>query len=168
VARPSLWDYAVGFYARPGVSQVCLQLQDRHRVDVNMLMLAAWAGDVLGAGLSAADVRQLQEVGAVWQREVVGPIRRLRRRMKKAAGATSGLELAGILESVKALELRAERLELEQLEALATARFAEAGHSPAARIAVENAGTVLRCDGVPARLVSEALEVFRQALERRA
>jgi uncharacterized protein (TIGR02444 family) len=166
VAEPSLWNFSVAFYALPGVSQSCLRLQDRYRIDVNQLMFAAWAGHVLGAQLSAAHVRELQEIGEFWQREVIEPVRLLRRRMKKTASTTSRSELMEVVQSMKEVELGAEKLELEQLERYASTRFSEGGvlHEP--RNAIHNLEAVLRGGGVPRDAVQEALQAFRGALQR--
>ena len=41
------WEYSVQQYARPGVADTCLVLQDEHTLDVNMLLYAAWLSSVL-------------------------------------------------------------------------------------------------------------------------
>ena len=40
-ATDRLWDFAVTAYGKPDVSHFCLQAQDLHGFDVNMLLYAA-------------------------------------------------------------------------------------------------------------------------------
>ena len=45
------WDFSVALYSKPGVGAACLGLQDRHEIDVNILMFCLWMG---AAGYPAA------------------------------------------------------------------------------------------------------------------
>ena len=38
------WQFSGAVYAHPGVAEACLDLQDRHGLDVNLLLFCAWAG----------------------------------------------------------------------------------------------------------------------------
>ena len=78
----AFWRFSLDFYQRPGVAAACLALQDRHRVDVNLLLLAIWLGTV-GHRLDPAAGRYLGRLGAHWQRPLVTPLRRVRRRLKQ-------------------------------------------------------------------------------------
>lgn len=119
------WDYAVELYRRPGVEQACLDLQARHGLDVNIVLLCCWLGargsapaeDALG-GIAAAAAR--------WHTGFILPLRAIRRRVKAALAqrrpgsiAARWPELtAGLRERVLALELDGERLEQLLLAAL--------------------------------------------------
>jgi uncharacterized protein (TIGR02444 family) len=37
------WEWALDAYARPGVAEACLELQDVHGQNVPLLLWAAWA-----------------------------------------------------------------------------------------------------------------------------
>jgi uncharacterized protein (TIGR02444 family) len=78
----AFWRFSLDFYQRPDVATACLALQDRHRVDVNLLLLAIWLGTV-GHRLDPAAGRHLSRLGAHWQRPLVTPLRRVRRRLKQ-------------------------------------------------------------------------------------
>src|SRR6516225_4179160 len=39
-----LWRFSLAFYARPGVSEALIALQDRARCDVNLMLFALWLG----------------------------------------------------------------------------------------------------------------------------
>ncbi|HVZ44104.1 MAG TPA: TIGR02444 family protein [Ramlibacter sp.] len=161
--RTSLWDFAVWLYSQPGVAATSLDLQERHRVDVNLLMFAAWVGGALGARLTAADVVRAQEVSAIWQQQWVVPIRALRRQLKAAPTKSADPGFADILESMKALELQAERLEIEQLQSVA-AQIMRQGSDPAGASPVtDNLLAIMRAQAVPDAAATAAAEVIRQA-----
>ncbi|WP_394560265.1 TIGR02444 family protein [Aquipseudomonas alcaligenes] len=110
-----LWSFALSCYARPGVEQACLHLQDGG-ADVCLLLCALW----LERRRIACDEKrlaQLQAVAAHWQQQVVGPLRELRRSWKNDSAVDAGL--ARLRERIKALELDAERELLERLEEVA-------------------------------------------------
>jgi uncharacterized protein (TIGR02444 family) len=161
---PSLWDFALSFYACPGVSDACLRLQDEHGIDINMLMFAAWAGQVRGVSLSEDDASQVIGASRPWQEQVVAPVRDLRRRLKKVDGLAGDAHLAGMLDAVKALELQGERAELEKTEALASRLFTGRPCVRGASIATDNIARTLLASGVPDSAVRGALPVFIGAL----
>ncbi|MGE8295294.1 MAG: TIGR02444 family protein [Pseudomonas sp.] len=117
-----LWNFALERYARAGVEQACLQLQEAGS-DVCLLLTGAW---LQGRGVRCLDQRlcALRNVAGPWQREVISPLRQTRRDWRAAAGQDT--ELAALREQVKKLELQAERVLFERLQALAEGWPAEA------------------------------------------
>jgi len=108
----TLWAAMVRRYTEtPGLMATCLALQDRHGVDV-VLALFLWLADAAGLSPTAAEAAALQDAVQPWRQNVVLPLRGVRNWQK--AHATAEAELAH-RESVKALELQAERLELDLL-----------------------------------------------------
>ncbi|WP_431855029.1 TIGR02444 family protein [Azospirillum sp.] len=105
----SLWRFSLAVYGRPGVDAACIDLQDRLGADVNLLLLALWAGAVCGTPLSAADLERLASEAAAWHRPVVAPLRGVRRHLKGIEGAEA------LRQAVKAAELESERLEQMRL-----------------------------------------------------
>jgi uncharacterized protein (TIGR02444 family) len=109
-----LWNFAVRLYARPGVEDACLQLQEAGG-DVCLLLAGAWL-QRRGVPCREPYLEALQALAEPWQREVVAPLRQLRRDWRKAA--TADAELATLRERIKQLELEAERLLLQRIETL--------------------------------------------------
>ena len=109
----SLWDWAGEAYARPGVEDLCLALQDDHDQCVPFLLWSLWmaAG---GRPIDRATATACAELARAWQDAAVAPLRRLRRDLK--AKAASQRVQARVREGVKALELEAERMLLQMLE----------------------------------------------------
>ena len=120
------WDFSLAVYGRAGVGEACVALQDRYGLDVNLLLLCCWAA-TRGSGLDAAELSRLVAAVAGWQREVVRPLRGVRRWLKTQSADAAGP--AGALRAaVKARELEAERIEQFLLfEALGTAGEGRAG-----------------------------------------
>lgn len=112
----SLWDFAVALYAHPQVAGWCLRLQDEQGADICLLLTALW---LERRGVTATPQRsaRLQQLATPWQREVTAPLRQLRGAWKAAAGSDD--DLAGLRGQLASLELQAERLLLERLQALA-------------------------------------------------
>lgn len=109
------WDFSLAVYGRPGVPALCLSLQDRRGVDVNVLLFAAWAGLECGVRLSEAELARIDSAVSGWREEVVRPLRALRRRAKDEDDA--------FYRRMKAAELEAERVQQDRL-------FVAAGFMP--------------------------------------
>jgi len=89
------WDFSLAVYNRPGVAEACLALQDRRGLDVNLLLACCWAG-AAGRRLEAQDISGLRGAVDEWQREVVAPLRAVRRRLNGPGDAAGG-ETAALL-----------------------------------------------------------------------
>ncbi|MGE5534277.1 MAG: TIGR02444 family protein [Acidobacteriota bacterium] len=76
------WTFSLAVYGAPGVAAECLALQDRHELDVNLLLLAAYAGAVNGIGINVDDVSAAFETIAQWHNDVVRSLREARRALK--------------------------------------------------------------------------------------
>ncbi|CAM3616958.1 hypothetical protein CCOS865_00317 [Pseudomonas reidholzensis] len=107
-----LWNHALALYAKPGVEDACLALQQRGG-DVCLLLCATWL-QARRVAPSAERITALREVAEPWQRHVVTPLRSLRQQWRTAAHDDA--PLAALREQVKGLELQAERTLLERLQ----------------------------------------------------
>jgi uncharacterized protein (TIGR02444 family) len=111
------WDYSVALYRHPGVEAACLELQRRHGLDVNLVLLCCWQAR-RGVALDRALLARVGDVVASWQTEVVRPLRTLRRQLKaRLADPEPGsvVELwpglaSAIREQALALEIEGEHL----------------------------------------------------------
>jgi uncharacterized protein (TIGR02444 family) len=75
------WDYSIELYRHPEVEAACLELQERHGLDVNLVLLCCWQAR-RGVALDRAALARAEAVVASWQSEVVRSLRTLRRRLK--------------------------------------------------------------------------------------
>ena len=118
------WDYSLELYRRPGVEEACLELQRRHGLDVNLLLLCCWLG-ARGIALDRAALARAELAVRAWQVEVVRPLRAVRRRVKAKLGDPDSMSVhEGWPDLAQALRRRVLGLEIdaERLEQLALAR----------------------------------------------
>src|SRR4051812_1442286 len=111
----ALWRFALAVYQKPGVSDACLLLQDLHGCNVPLLLFAAWAGAERGIALTADEVAAANKAVAAWHGEVVEPLRAVRRRLKHGPLPAPDKATAKLRARLQAIEIDAERIELETL-----------------------------------------------------
>lgn len=110
----SLWDWSVRAYARPGVQDICLSLQDDDGQSVCLLLWAAWRGPVDEETLEAA-----VDTAHSWHRTAIEPVRAVRRTLKKPVPDMDDARRLALREEIKRVELSAERGLLDELEGVA-------------------------------------------------
>lgn len=120
----SCWDFVVKLYARPGISQACLELQDRLGVDVSFLLTVLFYAKHRNIDLSVEEIASLDRSISAWRDEVIVPLRRLRRHVKASNLLKSST--GEFYQRIKADELLAEQLEIgtlaQQLEQMQVQR----------------------------------------------
>ena len=109
------WSFAVELYARPAVSQACLALQDRLGGDVCLLLFALFIAREHQIGLADSDFASLDEAVADWRREVIEPLRSVRRRLKLTAHPAPSPHANAVRQHIQRAELAAEQIELAML-----------------------------------------------------
>ena len=114
---PDFWSFSLDFYGRPGVAGACLELQDRHGLDVNLVLYCCWRGDVL----SEAQIQAAIGLTAPWRAAAVQPLRALRRRLKAGFPPFPEAGVLALRKRIADAELEAERLQQLALDALARA-----------------------------------------------
>jgi uncharacterized protein (TIGR02444 family) len=105
VAGEALWRFSLALYARPGVAEALIALQDRAGCDVNLVLFALWLGAARGHRVDPAELAAAGTAAAPIGRDIVGPVRQLRRRLKTAPAT----DLQDLRRRLLALELAAER-----------------------------------------------------------
>jgi uncharacterized protein (TIGR02444 family) len=138
-----LWDYALELYGSEGVEAACLELQERHGLDVNLLLLCCWLAE-RGIAADEAALRQIVEMTDVWQEEVVRPLRAVRSRLKARLSAPQPESItahwpelaAALRQRALALEIDGERLEQLRLAELVAGLAPSA--TPGVALAVAN------------------------------
>ena len=110
----ALWEWTLEAYGRPGVAEATLDLQDQHGQNTSLLLWAVWA-----EGPDAMVLARGVAVARSWDAIILSPIRKVRRDLKPAFPGVDDGAREGLREDVKAAELRAERVLMETLEALA-------------------------------------------------
>ena len=107
----AIWDWVLEAYGRPGVPAATLVLQDAHGQNTSYLLWAVHA--------AAEDwdlLARAAEVARQWDRTALVPLREVRRGLKLALPPFADRAREDLRDSVKGLELAAERLLMETLD----------------------------------------------------
>lgn len=111
------WDWALSAYARPGVAQACLDLQDEHGQCTPYLLWAAWSAQN-GHGVNDTILAKGAVLAQQWEPAFITPVRAVRRALKPPFDGVSDDLREALREQVKAVELAAEQTLMLSLEAL--------------------------------------------------
>lgn len=146
-ASSRFWGFSLDRYGRPGAAAICLAMQDRGGVDVNLLLFCLWRGQE-GSALSAEEIAALDGAGAgEWRDTVIRPLRLARRAMKAPPAAFDPVETERLRATLKRVEIESERLQQRALtdaaKAIGLLARADSAALPAAAIARANAAAYL-------------------------
>ena len=109
------WAFALDIYARPGVADACLKLQNEAGVDVTMLLMIAFAAVRHRIFLTPYEIRALDEACRPWREQIVRPLRVIRSGLKSGPLPAPNSETEQFRSTIKAAELAAERLQNQLL-----------------------------------------------------
>ncbi|MEE9251196.1 MAG: TIGR02444 family protein, partial [Alphaproteobacteria bacterium] len=84
--RDPCWDFALAVYRREGVEEACLALQERHGIDVNVLLFCCWLGQSGRGALSGDEMARTLAAVKQWHGAVVGGLRAVRGVLKGGLG----------------------------------------------------------------------------------
>ena len=129
----ALWRFSVAFYARPGVAEALIALQDRAGCDVNLMLFALWLAFSGRGRLTKEELATALRIARPIRVDIVEPLRALRRRLKPY----SDEDVQRLRDGIKATELAAEKV--IQMRLCRTARPKNGGADPAARAAAARA-----------------------------
>ena len=76
------WDFSLRVYMSPGVGAACVELQEAHQLDVNILLFCCWVGASGRGAMTRDDMAAATGAVARWHEEVVRPLRAVRTGMK--------------------------------------------------------------------------------------
>jgi uncharacterized protein (TIGR02444 family) len=106
----AFWTFSLRFYQLPGVAESCIELQDRHGADVNLVLFALWAA-ASGHQLDAEAIAAADRAARQWRETVTQPLRAARRALKTRPDRFDESDLTALRQQVMAAELEAERLQ---------------------------------------------------------
>jgi uncharacterized protein (TIGR02444 family) len=109
------WAFALAIYAKPGVAEACLTLQDEAGVDVMLLLATAFAAVKHRLLLTPDEIRALDEACRLWREQIVWRLRTIRIELKTGPQPAPSSATESFRSQVKALELVAEKLENQLL-----------------------------------------------------
>lgn len=109
------WAFALDIYARPGVADACLKLQNEAGVDVMMFLMIVYAAVRHRIFLTPSEIRELDEACRPWREQIVRPLRVIRSGLKTGPLPAPNSETEQFRSTIKAAELAAERLQNQLL-----------------------------------------------------
>ena len=113
--RENLWSFALFIYKKEGVASACLNLQNKCQMDIPMMLAVIFACR-RGKFISDKSILELQHLASQWQCEVVKPLRQIRTLLKTGPLPAPNKQTNKLRESVKALELTAEKIQIENYQ----------------------------------------------------
>ncbi len=118
------WDYSVEIYAKPGIADNLLSLQNDHGADVNMLLFCCWTGITRGV-FTDQSFNKANDFSHSWCEHAVSPLRQVRAWMKHSGCESDSVDsdwCMSLREKVKSVELQAEKLQQYALESIIAAQ----------------------------------------------
>ncbi len=110
-----LWKFAVALYGDDDVKAACLRIQARYGLSISLLLGAIWIG-VNGHGrLGATEWETTARRAMEWHRDVIEPIRALRRQLRLQPPAGVEAQTHELRHQLVEAELGAERIEMRLL-----------------------------------------------------
>lgn len=119
----ALWDFSLELYAREGVPDICLGLQDAIGLDVNIAFFCLWWSHSDSAVLDQNAFDSIIAEAVRWNRDVVLPIRGARRAAKVTAPDLSANERNVLYKTILGIEIEAEHAEQIMLARAAEGRM---------------------------------------------
>lgn len=116
----SFWNFSNQLYAREGVADACLALQEQFHLDVNLVLFCFWSAHC-HASVSDEEWQQILEFSTQWNSHVVQPLRNVRIWMKTGAenqAKNKGIQIETLRNRIKLDELAAEKIQQERIEDL--------------------------------------------------
>jgi len=156
------WRFSLQLYRQDGVAPACITLQDRHGVDVNVMLFGLWLASQ-GRVLASRDFIAIEAAIGPWRENAVIPLRSVRRFLRQPPDAVDVTASAALRERIKGVELEAERL---QQEALFGLRETDGWGSPGAPAQAASANLHAYADSMGAQFDADASEAVLAGFAR--
>lgn|GEM_PF-141456 len=132
----SAWDFARSAWARAGVSEACLILQDEQGQCPALLLWRLWTL-ATGRSLDKAEVTLAAGAARGWHDAVILPLREARRAAKVDFGVVEPVARVALRERILAAELAAEHSLIDGLQRLSPPIDTSSRDHPATRALVD-------------------------------
>jgi uncharacterized protein (TIGR02444 family) len=111
------WRFSLRIYGQPGVAEACILLQDRHGIDVNVLLIALIHAAIAGPP-SMLTITALDRTALAWRKAAILPLRGIRRALKAETNLQHHPAQQDIRRRIAEIELAAEQVEQAMLAQL--------------------------------------------------
>jgi uncharacterized protein (TIGR02444 family) len=105
------WAFALAIYAKPGVAEACLTLQNEAGIDVMLLLMTTFAAVKHRTLLTRDEIKALDDASRPWREQIVQRLRSVRIELKTGPQPAPNEATETFRSKIKALELEAERFE---------------------------------------------------------
>jgi len=108
------WNYSTQVWTLPGIEPTCLELQNEHLANVNLLLYCCWVGDK-SLCINDDDLQVLLDTTQPWQ-TIIKPLRNSRKMMQQNLIAMPASMIKQTISNISEMELNAEHMEQMALE----------------------------------------------------
>ncbi|MFL2669352.1 MAG: TIGR02444 family protein [Alphaproteobacteria bacterium] len=156
----SFWDFSLQVYSCEGVSAACIGLQDRHILDVNIILLSMWLGHNGHPIMDNNALNRALDTSRRWNKDIICGVRAVRLALKDDFSPIAADNCEALRKSILSLEIEGEHL--EQL-ALASTVISKPNPElePALRLAICTANLGLYLTELGAKLDEQDYVDFR-------
>ena len=76
------WDYSIRVYRTDGVPAACLVLQEKHQIDVNVMLFCSWVGHSGHGVMNGDELTRTLDAVSQWHDDIVRALRAVRQHLK--------------------------------------------------------------------------------------
>ncbi|MEE2661772.1 MAG: TIGR02444 family protein [Pseudomonadota bacterium] len=105
------WDFSLQIYMTKGVAQACLELQDTHDIDVNVLLFCLWAGASRQGTLTTSQMKIITDSVDIWHKDIVRGLRAVRTGMKDSRFYEDDALTESVRQRIQKTEIDCEHIE---------------------------------------------------------
>ncbi len=156
----SFWDFSLQVYSCEGVSVACIGLQDRHILDVNLILLSMWLGHNGHPIMDHDALNRALDTSRRWNKDVICGIRAVRLALKDDFSPIVAKDCESLRRSILSLEIEGEHLEHLALASTVTST-PNRELEPSLRLAICTANLGLYLTELEAKLGEEDYADFR-------
>jgi len=154
------WDFSLQVYSGEGVSGACIGLQDRHILDVNLILLSMWLGHNGHPIMDHDALKRALDTSGRWNKDVVCGIRAVRLALKIDFSPITAENCESLRKNILSLEIEGEHLEHLALASTVTST-PNRELEPSLRLAICTANLGLYLTELEAKLGEEDYADFR-------
>ena len=105
------WDFSLQVYGRPGVGAACIDLQEHHGIDINVMLFCLWLGETGRGVLDAGECAAMLAATDRWNQDVVKSLRGVRRILKDGFPDAPDDLRESLRQEIQAAEINSEHLQ---------------------------------------------------------
>tara|TARA_B110000503_G_C7085663_1_gene387175 strand:+ start:727 stop:1260 length:534 start_codon:yes stop_codon:yes gene_type:complete len=109
-SEAEFWTFSVQLYGQPRVPDVCIDLQETHDIDINVLFYLLFCA-ARSEAFDEVNVARLDTAVQPWREGVVRPLRTARRALKTDVLSALANDEDTLRNTIKTIELQAEKLQ---------------------------------------------------------